>query len=358
MNTQTHHWPKYVLIALLALCLFFFHGNSHADERFASYDIAGEPQTADTAATNTDSDKDTTTTATNTDNPSDLTANYAIINPSNVLNTGEVQYFNRRLDNLYKQHHIHTTVLLINKKDKQALADAQQFVKQWQTKDTTHQELLITIFFDNVDNDLTQNTIFAHNLEHILPKETRHRIVRDMSHYTDSQYYFDGIDWALDGIIELLENGSLGLSYEQITDKAEYHFGQLLGFLMMWTLAAIVIILFTSQYINAYLAKWLGHKNSYWLSVLIILVLFAGIGYHGWLKMGWLGVLVGVPLVWLACSKLTSKPLLILNKEELEEISRRRVGGGGSDYGDSGDSGSSYSGGGGDFGGGGAGDSW
>lgn len=207
MSTQTHHWLKYVLIALLALCLFFFYGNSHADERFASYDIAGKPQTADTTATNTDPNKDTTTTATNTDSPSDLTANDAIINPSNVLNAGEIQYFNRRLDNLYKQHQVQTQLLIINKKDGQALADAQQFVKQWQTK------------------------------------ETRHRIAQDMFYYTDSQYYFDGIDWALDSVVKLLEDGSLGLSYEQISDKAEYHFGQLLGFVLVWTLVAIVAIL-------------------------------------------------------------------------------------------------------------------
>ncbi|MDO4700005.1 MAG: hypothetical protein Q4A69_04920 [Moraxella sp.] len=143
-----------------------------------------------------------------------------------------------------------------------------------------------------------------------------------------------------------------------------YHFIDLLIFVVLWTLVALFAILIINQYVNVRLAQQLGHQNSYWLSVLIILVLFAGIGYHGWLKMGWLGVLVGVPLVWLACSKLTSKPLLIPKEKELKAKQYHKTnnssgndsGSNGSFYdsGSHGDSHSSgYAGGGGDFGGGG-----
>lgn len=348
MNTHTHHnWhlTRYVVSTFLVLCLAIFCVGSRADDGYASYDVSQKQPVLTDEIVKPDTTLDL----------DDLHSNHTIIDESNWLNIGEVKYLDKRLVELYHKHHIHTTILLISKKDEQALTDAQQFVKQWQAKDTTHQELLVAIFFDNTHHKHTQNAIFTHNLEHLLPKETKHRITQDMSYYSRSHHYFDGIDWALDSVVELLEDNMLG--YKQIADKAEYDFGQLFSFVLVWTLVAIVAILVISQSVNVYLAKWLGQKNSYGLSVLLVLVLFAGIGYRGWLKMGWYGVMIGVPLVWLACSKLTSKPLLILNKEELEEIERSRVGGGGG-YGDSGGSDSSYSGGGGDFGGGGAGDSW
>lgn len=147
-----------------------------------------------------------------------------------------------------------------------------------------------------------------------------------------------------------------------------HYFIDLLIFVAWWTIFTLFAMVIISQYVNVRLAQQLGHQNSHLLSVLLMLVLFIGIGCHGWLTMGWLGVLVGVPLVWLMCSKLSSKPLLILNEKELKAKQHHKTsnssgndsGSNGSFY-DSGSRGDShsngYAGGGGDFGGGGGGDS-